>query len=116
MTTATNPSQSALLAVDVGQVPGNGMPDWPSWCTTFNERKAYQQGIADARALLNKHEGIEDLFTHRQSWRSALIEARDNAKASDDSDDGSYWEHEIRVFDRCFDTLTTVLPATERQL
>lgn len=34
-----------------GEVPGSGYPDWPEWCKTFNERKAYQQGIADARRI-----------------------------------------------------------------
>lgn len=34
-----------------GEVPGSGYPDWPEWCKTFEERKAYQQGIADARCI-----------------------------------------------------------------
>lgn len=36
---------------DTGEVPGHGLPDWPEWCNTFELRRAYQQGIADARAI-----------------------------------------------------------------
>jgi len=34
-----------------GEVLGYGYPDWPADLTTYAERKAYQRGIADARAL-----------------------------------------------------------------
>lgn len=43
---ARNPSLASC-----GEVPGHPLPDSPSWCETFNERLAYQQGIADARAM-----------------------------------------------------------------
>ena len=33
-----------------GEVLGDGKPDWPEDLKTFKERKAYQRGVADARA------------------------------------------------------------------
>lgn len=33
----------------VGETLGHPHPDWPEWCVTFRERKAYQVGVADAR-------------------------------------------------------------------
>lgn len=36
---------------DSGCVLGEPHADWPEWCQTFNERLAYQCGVADARAL-----------------------------------------------------------------
>lgn len=43
------------LAQVGGETPGYGYPDWPEWCKTFNERKAYQTGIAHARAIAKGH-------------------------------------------------------------
>lgn len=34
-----------------GQVLGHGFPDWPDDLKTFEERKAYQRGVAHARAV-----------------------------------------------------------------
>lgn len=42
---------AAMHPTEGGEAPGHGMPDWPEWCETFRERKAYQQGIAHARQL-----------------------------------------------------------------
>ena len=40
-----------------GETLGAPHPDWPEWCTTFNERLAYQHGVADGR-LAPKQEGV----------------------------------------------------------
>lgn len=54
-----------------GEILGNGYPDWPSDLLTYEERKAYQRGVADARRVdrqppmcwpadfLNKHDRQE---------------------------------------------------------
>lgn len=34
-----------------GEVLGNGHPDWPEDLQSFEERKAYQRGVADCRRL-----------------------------------------------------------------
>lgn len=34
-----------------GEVLGHGHPDWPAHRQTFNERAAYQEGVAHARAV-----------------------------------------------------------------
>jgi hypothetical protein len=39
------------LLAKTGEVLGKGFLEWPNWCITCGERVAYQQGIADARAL-----------------------------------------------------------------
>lgn len=45
----------------------------------------------------------DDLFSHRDSWRAALVGMRDAApEPSVDSDDGRYWSHELQVFDRVY--------------
>lgn len=50
----------------------------------------------------------DDLSTHLQAWRNAIILARDEAsEGSEDPDaDRSYWNHELRAFDRTFTALT----------
>ena len=51
-------------------------------------------------------EAFEDLVTHHRAWRNALEIARDTALGSThDFDDRGYWEHEIKAFDRTFNTL-----------
>jgi NTP pyrophosphatase (non-canonical NTP hydrolase) len=57
----------------------------------------------DAKEALANIGELSDLLTHYNSWRKALIIARDNATpATVDSDDRSYWQHELNVFDRTF--------------
>lgn len=48
---ADEPIAPVETPVYSGEVPGFGYPDWPQWCNTYNERKAYQAGIADARRI-----------------------------------------------------------------
>lgn len=43
-------TQKDLSAIP-GEVLGVPYPDWPDWCQTFKERKAYQMGVAHARAV-----------------------------------------------------------------
>ena len=56
-------------------------------------------------------EDLHDVVTHRASWRNAIILARDEAsEGSEDPDaDRSYWNHELRAFDRTFDKLTRLI-------
>jgi len=58
-----------------------------------------------------------DFYTHRDTWRDLIVRARqDNARfedAKDFVDDRSYIDHELRAFDRAFDSLP---PQQERRL
>lgn len=45
----------------------------------------------------------DDLFSHRSAWRAAIVEAWERNKH--DSANGSYWNHELKVFDRVFGAL-----------
>lgn len=46
----------------------------------------------------------EDLFTHETAWLNALMEMRDKSEGGEKGD-GSYWQHEINVFNRVFEEL-----------
>ncbi|ERJ38767.1 hypothetical protein L810_6984 [Burkholderia sp. AU4i] len=67
---------------------------------------------------------IPDGFrSNHEAWRLALNIALDRAKRQDpDVDDKAYWEHEIRAFDRAFESVGIRLPdakllhVTEKQL
>lgn len=49
---------------------------------------------------------IDDLESHRAAWRNGLEIARSHAQVSPpDIDDKSYWDHELRAFDRTFGAL-----------
>lgn len=50
-----------------GEVLGAPHPDWPEWCETFSERKAYQQGVADARAIAAQT-AQQDTWTDDGGW------------------------------------------------
>lgn len=64
----------------------------------------------------------DDLFSHHQTWRSALVAQRDAAKVEPpDLDDRAYWQHEIDVFDRVYADLaasrgTAKAPAEPRDI
>lgn len=48
----------------------------------------------------------EDLFTHKDAWRAALECALVTVVDTDcENDNKSYWEHELKVFDRVFAAL-----------
>jgi hypothetical protein len=47
-----------------------------------------------------------DLETHRDAWRKAIEISRGHARIEPpDVDDKTYWDHELRAFDRSFDAL-----------
>ena len=49
---------------------------------------------------------IEDFGSHMNDWRKALDIAKQAAIDNDDpEDDGSYWDHQIKVFNRVSDGL-----------
>lgn len=49
---------------------------------------------------------IADLESHRAAWRNGLEIARNHAEVSPpDIDDKSYWDHQLRAFDRTFGAL-----------
>lgn len=48
---------------------------------------------------------IEDISTHRNAWRNALVKCAERAATAGDDADQSYYNHEIAVFDRTFDVL-----------
>lgn len=66
-------------------------------------------------AIEPKKFGIPNNFiTHRSAWRSALELARDNcAPKTEDTDDRSYWEHELAAYDRSFDRLERLMRDAE---
>ncbi len=49
-------------------------------------------------------EALDDCFSHRGVWRSAISSARDRAV----DDDRSYWQHELKAFDRTMDILAAL--------
>lgn len=58
-----------------GEVPGNGLPDFPDWCQTFRERKAYQVGIADARAIAESEVAADSSGVGRNERSGAVVPA-----------------------------------------
>jgi hypothetical protein len=53
----------------------------------------------------------DDLFTHREAWRTGLVLAKHSSQPPTvDMDDRAYWQHEIDVFDRVFAALEAALP------
>jgi hypothetical protein len=50
---------------------------------------------------------MEDLLSHRDPWRKAMVIAKTHAEfAPPEVDDRSYWDHQLRAFDRTFDALS----------
>jgi hypothetical protein len=59
-------------------------------------------------------EALEDLRTHASAWRNALVNARERAEVfRPDTDDRSYWQHEIESFDRVIRALAPSCPRCE---
>lgn len=56
---------------------------------------------------LKMNPDLDDLFSHRSAWGDALFIARDKATSDDDR---SYWEHEIKVFNRTFELAEKLKP------
>lgn len=57
-------------------------------------------------------EALDDLKTHKDAWRNAI--ARQCEPFGSD-DDGSYWDHELKVFDRTFAALSSPPPVGARE-
>lgn len=54
-------------------------------------------------------EALEDCRTHRAAWRNAIGIAFAHAKVCEpEIDDKSYWDHELKAFDRTFAALATL--------
>jgi hypothetical protein len=71
--------------------------------TALEAEKAALKAEARAQAV------PEDFITHQAPWRNAIEIARDAAATpTTDSDDRSYWEHELRAFDAAYRSLSTV--------
>lgn len=52
---------------------------------------------------MSKNEFPKDFYTHQQSWRNALVIAEANGKVElPDVDEKSYWQHELKAFDRAY--------------
>ncbi len=51
-------------------------------------------------------EAFDDLRTHRDAWRSALENSAALASEQGEDADSSYWQHEIKAFDRTFSALS----------
>lgn len=69
---------------------------------------ALDDAICQARAVCSAWKRMEipqDVRTHREAWRKALENCRDEADAFYNDPDVSYWEHELEAFDRTFDRL-----------
>lgn len=54
--TATMVQARKPLIAQVGETLGQPHADWPQWCITFQERLAYQCGVADGRLLPSRVE------------------------------------------------------------
>jgi len=53
----------------------------------------------------------DDFYSHKYAWLAALQIARDAAEVSPpDIDDKSYWEHEIKAFQRAYAELESAAP------
>lgn len=66
-------------------------------------------GRAPADSVTAPAGGIPGNFiTHRASWREAL----ETSKAHATGDDVTYWDHELRAFDRSFDRLWELMQAS----
>lgn len=62
--------------------------------------------IANSEVSFDSIELPHDLFTHKRAWRSALEISLQNATG----DSVSYWEHEIKAFERTWDSLEGISP------
>lgn len=47
----------------------------------------------------------QDLLTHRDAWRTAMMMAQQSASREHDQDSLSYWLHEINAFDQTFEQM-----------
>lgn len=64
---------------------------------------------ASAHSLFQDGGPLEDLISHRDAWRTALQYCRDQAVDERDHANASYYEHELKVFDRVHDALSKLI-------
>ncbi|KVV07447.1 hypothetical protein [Burkholderia ubonensis] len=88
--------EALIIARDHARVVPPDVDDRAYW---DHEIRAYDDAFAgySPRAI------PDDFLTHHASWREALVIARDRAIVQPpDVDDRSYWDHELRAYDRAF--------------
>jgi hypothetical protein len=57
----------------------------------------------DKKAAQAEQVFFEDIFSHHDSWRKAIVLARDHAPArTEDTDERAYWQHQLDAFDRTY--------------
>lgn len=85
-----------------------------TWCEDPDPDGEQVDSVEYVRAALTAsrsysdeiEEALEDCRTHERAWRSALELAKARAVVEPpDLDDQSYWQHEIKAFDRTFAAL-----------
>lgn len=92
-----------------------GIDDHSAFMTAYNTGTAHHaldDAIAQAKSVCGAYERLRlphDVLTHRDAWREGLVTARDFAcEGSEQPDaDRSYYQHELRAFDRTFDALAS---------
>src|SRR6266571_1979378 len=68
--------------------------------------------MTDDAQSVGMRETLDDLVSHREAWRVAIVRTMGNSPpATVDSDDKLYWHHELRAFDRVFAALAAQSPA-----
>ncbi|HEP6430584.1 TPA: hypothetical protein VDB83_004907 [Burkholderia cenocepacia] len=63
--------QPNLVHRIAGTVLGHGLPDWPEDLATFEERRAYQRGVAHAR-YVDKSVGLTELDAQERGSRASI--------------------------------------------
>jgi len=71
-----------------GETLGGDYDDWPEWCTSFRERLAYQQGVADSRALAKASTPEPVALTMPNGWRIERL--KEGAFAKVTAPEGGY--------------------------
>lgn len=90
--------KALLIAREHG--PGVGIVEdgyWTAMIEVFDRNAQEYDSSSEPRRV------PDDAIAHRFEWREALVVAREHAEVSwPDVDDRSYWDHELRVYDRVF--------------
>lgn len=92
----------AALAVSAGDAEGETRTADPAMSDVARQP-------ADAENGTTNLELPDDLFSHRSAWHHGLTILRDTAEM----EDKSYWQHEIKVFDRTFNALKEARMASQ---
>ena len=76
------------------------------------------RAFADATHALRASHGQapaavpDDFLSHKLAWREAIAQC--GLAVSADDPDRSYWEHELRAFDRAYSELASITPQADR--